>query len=204
MYSNVLLTGGSGLLNKWLDLEADKPTSQELDITQPVMPGDYDLVVHAAAYTDVAGAEIEKSRCFEINVRGTLNMLLAYPETPFVFISTEYAHNPCNFYSITKSLAEQLVTTHPNYLIIRTLFKPFPWPFEKAFEDQWTQGGYVTDVAPRIKKEIEEWDGKSKLVYVGDGKGRKTMYELALESRVDVKRNSIRDIKNVKIPSDYR
>lgn len=199
---NRLITGGSGLLSRYLKLEGDKPTHEELDITNPIMPKDYDQIVHAAAYTNVAGAELEKSSCFETNVRGTLNLLIAYPDTPFVYISSEYAHNPVNFYSLTKSMAEQLVTTHPNYLIIRTLFKPNPYPHDFAFKDQFTLGDTVDKIAPLIKKEIEEWDGKSKLIYVGTG--RKTMYELAKSTKPDVKKNSIKDIKNVKIPSDYK
>ena len=42
--------------------------------------------------------------------------------------------------ALTKRMAEDLVRYHPNHLIIRTLFKATPWPFEKAFIDQWTEG----------------------------------------------------------------
>lgn len=204
----VLLTGASGLLGRHLKLQADRPAHNQLDITQqPSINWDvynyYDLIVHAAAYTDVQNAETDKLECFNINVTGTLNLLNTYPNSPFVFISSEYAHNPVNFYSLTKSLAEQLVTYHSApYLIIRTLFKPNPWPYKKAFKDQFTMGSYVDKIAPLIDKAIEEWDRKSKLIYIGYG-GRKTMYELAKETRPDVIPNSIKDMK-VSIPSDYK
>lgn len=199
--NNILLTGGSGLLGKHLKIEADRPSHDELDILN-FHPKPYDLIVHGAAYTNVEQAEIDRMNCFKTNVEGTLNLLNQYPNVPFVFISSEYAHKPVNFYSLTKSIAEQLVTYHTApYLIIRTLFKPYPWPFDKAFKDQWTRGDYVTEIAPRIDNIIKEWDRKSKMVYVGTR--RKTMYELAKETRPDVIPNSIKDMK-VKLPSDYR
>ncbi len=198
--TKVLLTGAGGLLGTHLKIEADRPSHYELDITKPMWFKDYDLIVHCAAYTDVAGAETDKLECFNVNVLGTLNLLLTYPNTPFVYISSEYAKNPVNFYSLTKSMGEQLVTTHPNYLIIRTLFKPTPWPFEKAYIDQFTLGDYVDVIAEKIDKEITAWDRKSKMIYVGTG--RKSMFDLARETRPDVKPNSIQESK-VKIPSDY-
>lgn len=201
----ILLTGSSGLLGKHLKIEAERPRSLDLNIE---FQGDfrrfegYDLIVHAAAYTKVEAAETERRKCYETNVTGTLNLLLAYPNTPFIFISSEYSHNPINFYSLTKAMAEQLVMSHTApWMIIRTLFKPYPWPYEKAFKDQFTQGGYVTEIAPKIDKAIMEWDKKSKLIYIGTG--RRTMLELAQETKPDVIPNSIKEMK-VKIPSDYR
>jgi dTDP-4-dehydrorhamnose reductase len=198
----ILITGASGLLGRHLKIEADRPTHNELDITKPIEPKSYELIVHCAAWTKVEQAETDRLECFDVNVRGTLNLLNAYSNTPFVYISSEYARNPVNFYSLTKSLAEQLVTYHAApYLIIRTLFKPYPWPYAYAFKDQHTMGDYVTYIAPKIDKVIQEWDRKSKLIYVGTG--RKTMYEMALETKPDVIGNSIKDMK-VKLPYDYR
>lgn len=198
----VLMTGGSGLLAKYLKIEADRPTHQELNIAEDIIkPQECDLIIHCAAYTDVVKAESDKFKCFRTNVFGTLNLLEAYPQTPFVYISSEYAHKPVNFYSTTKSLAEQLVMNHPQHLIIRTLFKPRPWPYDKAFQDQWTLGDYVDVIAEKIEKEISEWDRQSKMIYVGTG--RKTMYELAKETKPDVVPNSIKEMP-VKIPSDYK
>lgn len=165
---------------------------------------DLDLIVHCAAYTNVEKAEENgygKDDCFETNVTGTHNLLMAYPNVPFVYISSEYAHNPVNFYALTKSLAEQLVTTHPNYLIIRCLFKPDQWPYDNAFVDQFTVGDVVSIIAPKIEKVIKEWDFKSKMIYVGSG--RKTVYDIARKSKPDVKKSKTTDIKDVKIPTDY-
>ncbi len=203
----ILLTGASGLLGKHLTIDAERPTHEQFNIVQggswKRISGEYELIVHCAGYTNVAKAETDKSECFDVNVKGTLNLLEAYPHTPFVYISSEYAHNPVNFYGLTKFLAEEIVKTYPNYLIIRTLFKPFPWPFDKAFTDQYTQGGYINHVAPLIEKAIIDWDRKTnQLIYVGDGRGRKTMYKLASKTK-KVLPNSVDDIKNVKLPKDY-
>jgi len=197
----ILMTGGSGLLGRNLKIKADRPTHEEMDITEPIERLNFDLIIHCAAYTKVQEAEVQKKECFDVNVNGTLNLLLAYPNTPIVYISSEYAGKPTNFYALTKKLAEELVETHSNYLIIRTLFKATPWQFEKAFIDQWTMGDSVDIIAPLIEKEINDWSGVGKrMIYVGTG--RKRIYDIAVKTKPDVIPNSIKDMK-VPIPNDY-
>lgn len=196
----ILLTGASGLLGTHLKIKADRPSHSDLNILYPFTVKSYDLIIHAAAYTDVEKAEIDMAECYAVNVRGTRNLLEAYPDTPFVYISSEYANNPINFYSKTKQIAEKEVKKHPQYLIIRTLFKPRPWKYPKAFIDQYTQGDYVDVIAPLIKKAIKEWDGENKTIYIGTG--RKTIFELAKQTR-DVEPISVDDIKGVRLPKDY-
>lgn len=201
----ILLTGGSGTLGKELQKIQDffAPPHRVFDILNPKSAPDVDMVVHAAAYTKVEEAEVNRNECLDLNVKGTLNLLNLYPKIPFVYISTEYAHNPVNFYSLTKSMAEQLVTYHSApYLIIRCLFKKRPWEYPYAFKDKFTLGDYSDVIAEKIMKEINNWDLKSKLIYVGTG--RKSYYDLARETKLDVIPNSIKDIKGVKIPSDYK
>lgn len=201
--SKILLTGSSGLLGRHLKINAERPSHEKLDVTNFVISDtQYDLIIHAAAYTNVQEAENDKGKCYQVNVTGTLNLITAFPETPIVYISSEYARNPVNFYSLTKQMAEELLMYRGKCLIIRTLFKPNPWPFEKAFTDQYTEGDYVDVIAPLIDKEIRHWGrtGKS-LVYVGTG--RKTIYELARKTKPDVIPNSIKDMK-VSIPGDYK
>lgn len=199
----ILITGGSGLLATSLKINAWRPSHSDFDITKEIPKVNLDLIIHCAAYTDVKGAETDKQACFDVNVQGTINLIKAYPYTPFVYISSEYAKNPVNFYSMTKRLGEDILrATHPKYLIIRTLFKPKPWPYPKAFDDQWTLGGYVNEVAPRIEQAINDWDRKPSLIYVGDGRGRKTMFELAQRTKPNVIANSIKEME-VPIPDDY-
>lgn len=201
-----LITGASGLLGQNLKLKADRPSHDKLDITQIITPGKYDKIINCAAYTNVSQAEIDKWDCFNVNVNGVLNLLEAYPTTPFVQISTEYAYNPVNFYSLTKKMAEDLCLYRGNCLIIRTLFKAFPYPYEYAFTDQFTEGDTVDKIAPLIEAEINNWNGGGKkIVYVGTG--RKTLFELAKATNPNVKGNTTDEwskITGVRYPKDYR
>jgi len=209
MPDKILITGGNGKLATELKkhLPGDYFGREELDFTKPItFDTKYDLIVHAGAYTNVKQAEFEKQEtCFMTNVYGTFNLVEHYKDTPFIYISTEYAKNPLGVYALTKKLGEEIVKTHSKHFIIRTLFKPNPFPFEKAYTDQYTQGDYVDVIAELLAKRIKEWDKKtSTLEYVGTG--RKTMFELARRTRPDVEPNSVEDyIKEtrVMIPKDY-
>ena len=199
-----LITGGSGKLGTELQrgLLGLYPTREEFDVVKDSHIYSCDQVIHLAAYTDVAKAEVEKKACFELNVGGTFNMLKLYGDKPFVYMSTEWANKPMNVYSWSKYLAEILVKNlAERHLIIRTSFKPNPYPWDVAFRDHITQGDYIDVIAPLVIDEINRWDEISKLVWIGTG--RKTMYELALRTKPGVKPNSVEDIKDVFIPKDY-
>jgi len=209
MKGKILITGGNGKLATELKkyLPGDYLSKKEFDFTRPInLKQKYDLIVHVGAYTNIKRAEFEeKKECFMVNVYGTFNLVEYYKDTPFVFISTEYAHKPLSVYALTKKIGEEVVKSHPNYLIIRTLFKPNPFPFPKAYKDQYTQGDYVDVIAKLLVKRIKKWNKKtSKLEYLGTG--RKTMFELAKRTRPDVKPNSIHDYMKetgLFIPRDY-
>lgn len=212
----ILLTGGSGLLGKELiklfkeadgdgylfpRITVDAPSSKDLDITKTIDKLDYDLIVHCAAYTNVNRSEIDKRDCYDINVTGVFNLLENNSKIPFVYISTEFAAQPVNFYSYTKLMAEELVKgMTKEYLILRTLFKTRPFAHPKAFVDQWTNGDYLDVIAPLIVKTILEWDKKPTWRLVGTG--RKTMFDLARQTKPDVLPMFVGDIA-VKRPTDY-
>jgi dTDP-4-dehydrorhamnose reductase len=184
------------------------PTRQELDVVGPdagvrrYLDEDYDLVILAAAYTDVAGAEREKQRCFATNVQGAINVATLFQGIPLVYVSSEYAHNPVNYYGQTKLAAEVAVKAlAPSHLIVRTLFKANPFPYPRAFGDQWTQGDYVDVVAPLLAGQIAGWDGAGRTVYTGTG--RKTMLELARRTRPEIEACSVADVTDVRLPRDY-
>lgn len=206
--TKILVTGGSGLLGQELVKHFDlvfAPNHQDFDITKKLPKLQFDLIIHAAAYTNTKRAEKEgKKDCQKVNIDGTLNLLRTYPNVPFVFISSEYAMKPINFYSATKTVGELLtqVFAKPG-LIIRTAFKPRPWPWGMAFGDQFTRADYVDVIAKLIAEEIKKWNRKtSKTVHVGTK--RKTMYQLAKQTRPDVEMNNIKDVKGVCIQADYK
>lgn len=210
MKSETLITGGNGRLATELKkhLPGDYLSKENLDFTKPIkLKKKYDLIVHVGAYTDVKKAEFkDKKKCFMVNVYGTFNLVTHYKNTPFIFISTEFAAHPFAIYALTKKLGEEIVKTHPKHLILRTLFKPNPFPFEKAYKDQYTQGDYVDVIAKLLTKRIKKWNKKtSKLEYLGTG--RKTMFELAKRTRPNVLPNSIHDYMKetgLFVPRDYK
>lgn len=207
----ILLTGGSGLLGKELQKHIDclAPPRQILDITKPILPKT-DLIIHAAAYTDVVKAEKEKENCFNVNVIGT--RLLANSKRNMIYISTDYVFdghkgnykekdypNPKNFYSLTKLMGEYEALTNPKCKIIRCSFKPNPFKHEYAFTDQFISGDYVNVIAPEIARAVSLFDKLPRIIHIGTG--RKCTFDLAKQTR-DVKPIKTSDIKDVLIPKD--
>jgi dTDP-4-dehydrorhamnose reductase len=85
-----LITGAGGQLGAALREvfpEADARTRAELDVTQP-FSADADLVLHAAAWTDVDGAESDPAGAELVNVAGTRNVVAL--GVPVVYFSTDY------------------------------------------------------------------------------------------------------------------
>ena len=86
----VLITGAGGQLGAALREvfpEADARTHEELDVTAPLSV-EVDLVLHAAAWTDVDRAETEAAAAQAANVRGTRNVVAL--GSPVVYYSTDY------------------------------------------------------------------------------------------------------------------
>lgn len=87
-----VITGAGGQLGRALAdafPEARALTREDWDVTFPAPGGlDADLVLHAAAWTDVDGAEDDPQSAAAVNVGGTLNV--ASLEVPLVVWSTDY------------------------------------------------------------------------------------------------------------------
>lgn len=220
----VLLTGGSGKLGTELRKLREYehvPAHTELDITDPKSVEDYfdfldnstgsrqspDLIVHCAAFTNVAAAEKFQNPCWDVNVDGTEN--LSKTGIPLLYISTEYVFPgdkglyteddyplPLNFYAMSKLAGEWRLKQADK--ILRLIFKPNPWPFPMAFCDQWTSGDYTDVMAKEVDKAIGIFDKLPRITNIGTG--RKTMYELAIQTR-QVMPNSRADV-GVRLPKD--
>src|SRR5439155_320414 len=83
------ITGAGGQLGAALREafpDADARTRQELDVTAPLSV-EADLVLHAAAWTDVDGAERDPASAEAVNVGGTRNV--AALGAPVVYYSTD-------------------------------------------------------------------------------------------------------------------
>ena len=154
-----------------------------------------DLVIHSAAYTNTSLPEkdpIEAYRCYQTNVIGTRNIALAC-NCPVIFISTETVLNPYNFYAITKLQGENEIRRYcKNYKIIRTSFRERPFEYNMAFDDMYTIGDYVDVIAKLIDLEIDS-SIDNQITYIGTGV--KTPYDLAIQTKPQVKKVSYKMFK---------
>ena len=144
----LLVTGVKGQLGydivnecKKRNIEAVGVDVEEMDITNPkkvdevIKDGDYDAVVHCAAWTAVDKAEDEVEACTKVNVDGTKNIAKVCKELdiPMMYFSTDYVfdgqgdkpwheydeRNPLNVYGQTKYEGELAVEALDKYFIVR-------------------------------------------------------------------------------------
>jgi dTDP-4-dehydrorhamnose reductase len=145
----VLILGARGMLGKDLvpilstenevlgrdiddfDISDQKRVQKEIETFHP------EVVINAAAYTDVDGCESRRELAFSVNAEGARNVALACAETRarMIHLSTDYVFNghsqspyleedlpnPLNVYGASKLQGERYIQeTLRNYLIIRT------------------------------------------------------------------------------------
>ena len=222
---SLVLTGSRGRLGRSLLplLPACLPlTRADLDITdaeavektfRKLRPR---VVLHAAAFTDQARAEVERQACWACNVEGTQNIVRAAGNLGcrVVFVSTDYVFSgerggyreaeppgpPCNYYSLTKLAAETAVLTLPDSLVVRTSFRPRPWPHPVAFTDLFTSQDYLDVIAPEFALLMNHLDQvPSRILHLGTE--RKSYFELARRSRPEVK-PALRAEVSLSLPAD--
>jgi len=206
----ILLLGGSGLLGTELQKLRKfdwAPCRVEFDFTNHKSIDNFfvtvghlgiktlnefpDLIVNCAAWTAVEAAETHKTECYETNVVGVRNLVAT--GIPILHISTAYVFdgakgnyketdpvNPLGYYALTKALGEEAVLAGSGK-IIRTLFKPSPWKYPRAYTDQITTGMYVQEAAKKIDWCIENFESLPEILHVG-GK-RQSIFDLASETR---------------------
>jgi dTDP-4-dehydrorhamnose reductase len=120
----ILITGAEGQLGAALAEvfpAADARGRRELDVVTPEIDYRPDLVLHAAAWTDVDAAETDEGGARAVNVEGTRNMVAL--GAPVVYYSTDYvfdgrkrepyvesdAPHPLNVYGLTKLEGERAI-----------------------------------------------------------------------------------------------
>ena len=225
----VLLTGGGGRLGTELRVllpelgaEVMAPPSAELDITDSAQVGvvvrreSPSVIVHAAAYTDVGGAERDRERCWAVNVVGTRNVAQAANAVgaKLVHISTDYVFsgetgNYCeedtpgpvvNYYALSKLVAEEAARAAGRHLILRTSFRPREFQYPVAFSDVFTGQDYVDVIAPQIALAVAHAaEMEDEILHIVTE--RKSVYELARRRRPDV-REGARAGAGVTLPGD--
>ena len=222
----VLITGGTGVLGKELKIlfsENLSPTHDELDITNKQSVFDFfkknniDSVIHTAALTKVRVCEENQSLAWNVNVKGTQNLVESVLQSDhdinFTYVSTACVFDghhemytessipyPENFYSLTKLLGEHEVAKLKNYLIIRTNFVPKkPWPYEKAFTDRFGTYLFADDVANAIF-EIKNEKLSGIVHIVGDKK--MSVFELAKLTTPEIQPMTINDYSGPRLTMD--
>lgn len=226
----IFLTGGHGLLGPELRKLRDyfAPEEHEMDITdlsqviETVARATPEFVFHAAAYTNVAKAETQWKRCYEVNAIGTRNMITAAREVgaTFIYMSTDYVFDgdqppdsggykpddiphPINWYSTTKLIGEVYAQGYPDHYIIRSSFRPSPWEHPKAVSDMWTTADYLDVIAPLIDKTIGRIiDGRplpGRIIHLGTP--RKSILDLARRRSPNIEAMTRADV-SVRLPVD--
>lgn len=143
------------------------PTRKELDLVDQellnkvILKAKPDIIIHAAAYTNVVQAEIDKDRCYKDNVVAASNLInasrvhnavLVYVSTDFVFdgkssrpYKVDDPTNPINYYGACKLEAEQIVQSSlTEYFIVRT-----SWLFSH------NEGNFFTKILSAAKENNE-------------------------------------------------
>ncbi|GAA5503408.1 dTDP-4-dehydrorhamnose reductase [Deinococcus xinjiangensis] len=221
----ILMTGGGGRLGSELRAllpQIIAPSSREMDVTHPQQVREVtrrvapQLIVHAAAYTNVSKAEHERESCWQINVSGTRNMAQAANQigAKLLHISTDYVFSGnegnyresdtpgpvVNYYSLSKLLAEEAARCAQRHLIVRTSFRPREFQYPVAFSDVYTSQDYVDIIAPLLAEVITHaLDIQDEVLHVVTE--RKSVYELA-RRRNQAVREGRRADANVVLPRD--
>ncbi len=135
------------------DLTDEESCRRVIDDTRP------QVVINAAAYTDVDGAETERELCFAVNTRGVHNLCVTCREQQvrIVHISTDYVFDgtkgklyteddiprPINVYGASKRAGEEIIEREGGeYTIVRTA-----WLYGKNGKN------FVTTIINKAKEE---------------------------------------------------
>ncbi len=144
----ILITGGSGMLGRalvreWTGRAILFPlSSRQLDLRDAAAVGDTvrrfgpSVILHAAAFTNVDGAEAAPDDAAAVNDRGTAHLAVAAATcgATLVYVSTDYVFDgrkgspyleddppsPLNVYGRTKLAGEGHTRGVPSHLIVRT------------------------------------------------------------------------------------
>ncbi|MBU2595774.1 dTDP-4-dehydrorhamnose reductase [Patescibacteria group bacterium] len=144
----ILITGSNGMLAYALKKTLKKENRliladiDNMDITKTKEVSNFftkakpEFVIHTAAYTDVDGAQNNKSLAFKINRDGTRNVAMAAKkmDIPVVYISTDYVFgdnkrkpytendrpNPLSIYGLSKYAGEKEARKNPKHYIVRS------------------------------------------------------------------------------------
>ncbi len=195
--NRVLVLGGTGMVGRsWIEylrtlhIECHSVARPEFDLMEPqtierCFDEHYDLVVNAAAWTDVDGAESDEDSATRANAHAVFEIaqqchrqgatLLTY-STDYVFSGNankpypvDAPINPINAYGRSKALGESLLAqSRASHILIRTSWVYAPWG---------------TNFVRTIRSLAQS---RNKLHVVNDQRGRPTSAQHLAQSSLDL------------------
>ena len=160
---------------------------------------EYDVVVNCIANTDTYSENKEKHWKANYELVTFLAEYCDDNRKKLVHISTDYLYQNSvdeakeedeplfehTWYMFTKLLADEYLKEHAkNYLICRLSHKPYPFPYDSAWDDVITNADYTPVISGLVIELIK--NGADGLYNVGTEK--KTIYELAQRTNKNVKK----------------
>lgn len=157
----------------------------------------YDQIINCIAYTNTYDKKREPA--WTTNFVSVLNLVdsLNRVGKKFIHVSTDYIYansvsfateesvpsNATNWYSYTKLLADGYIQARcKDYLLIRTSFKPRPFPYHKGLINQVGNFDYVDVIANKIVQLIKN----NAFGVYNVGTSMKTQYDLGLQTNPDI------------------
>ena len=205
-YPKVLVLGdgllGSEIIKQsgWEYLSMDKDGIDVLDdfsliaaMIDDIFP---DVVLNCIGWTDTYSDE--KFLHWNVNYKFVVNLVdfcdsrdikIAHMSSDYIFANSagypaedSIPVNQETWYAYTKLISDAYVQLANSYLLFRGGLKPKPFPYEKAFDNVYGTFDYVDIIAKQIIELIrEDREGIWNI-----GSERKTMYDLAKQTRPDV------------------
>jgi dTDP-4-dehydrorhamnose reductase len=186
------------------DIASSEDCEKVISETEP------DVVVNAAAYTDVDGCESNREKCFSVNAEGVKNIALSCGERGIriVHFSTDYVFdgkkqtpyleddtcNPINVYGQSKLAGEQYLKQFSgNFLLVRSawLYGKNGKNFVKTIVEKARTEKYLEVVDDQVGSPTFTWDlaGAVQLLIEGQysgtfhitNRGNCSWYEFALK-----------------------
>jgi dTDP-4-dehydrorhamnose reductase len=202
--SNIVILGSGKLAQefllqstKWAEISRRKNGIDFNKTNWYELLNNYKVIVNCIANTNTY--TLNKEDHWRTNYVSVMNLVdwCNNNQKKIVHISTDYVYSNSDenatetdipmpnktWYTHTKLLGDSYVQARANnYLLIRTSFKPYPWPYENAITTQKGNFDYTNIIAQLIIKLIK----KNAHGLYNVGTPSKTIYELALRTKPDV------------------
>ena len=222
MKKNIVITGGAGRFGKILKAKKFKnfyfPSKHELNILKPNSIENYlrrkrtKTVIHLAGLSrPLEKHEKNISESISLNIIGTcnlvmicqkLNIKLIYFSTSYVYPGTKGNYKetdpllPINNYSWSKLGGEAAVQMYKNSLIIRACMTEKPFIHKKAFSDVKLNFIFHEDIIPMLMSIL------NKKGVINLGGPTQTVYNFAKQYNRNIKKTSIKKLKNIQFPKN--